>query len=126
MSVILDYYLINTLLGRKVMPNDSSIVSAKLPVSYLGASRKAGQGDDGYIVGKVTEQGVPVSRRVMCYHRVSGVLVRTVRSDTSGDYRIDGLLKNTRYYITSIDEIGTDIQYNAVTQDLITASEVVK
>lgn len=83
-----------------------------------------GQGTTGYIKGKVTENGIGVARRVMCYRRRTGVLLYQTTSDSNGDYRIDGLIAGLKYFVTSIDENKDAVQYNAVTQDLITASEV--
>lgn len=83
-----------------------------------------GQGATGYIKGKVTENNIGVSRRVMCYRRRTGVLLYKTMSDENGDYYIGGLIAGLRYFVTSIDENEDGIQYNAVTQDLIVASEV--
>lgn len=85
---------------------------------------KNGQGDDGYISGIVTENSLPVSRRVMCYHRLTGIWLATTSSGDDGVYRFDGLVAGVKYFITSLDEADDGIQYNAVTQDLIVASEV--
>lgn len=85
---------------------------------------KNGQGDNGYISGVVTENSLPVSRRVMCYHRLTGDLLASTWSKADGSYRFDNLIAGVKYYITSLDENNDGIQYNAVTQDLITASEV--
>lgn len=91
-----------------------------------GNSLKAGQGDDGYIAGAVTELSLPVVRRVMCYHRLTGLLLDTTWSKADGSYRFDGLIAGVKYFITSVDQNNDAIQYNAVTQDLIVASEVVR
>lgn len=85
----------------------------------------SGIGTDGYIIGKVTENGVGVSRRVMCYHRHSGALVGTTWSNDDGAYLFDGLIAGVKYYLTAIDGNTDAVQYNAVTQDLVVASEVV-
>lgn len=87
---------------------------------------RVGEGVDGTISGVVTELGLPVARRVMCYHRYSGRLTAIGYSDNNGRYRFNGLIKDVKYYVTSVDESNGDEQYNAVTQDLITASEVIK
>lgn len=94
------------------------------PVALLVNNTNAGQGDTGYIKGIVTENKAPVSRRVMCYHRLSGELVNSVWSKSDGGYYIDGLIAGVTYFVTSVDESGDGVQYNAVTQDLVTASEV--
>lgn len=78
----------------------------------------------GFIEGRVTELGIPVVRRVICYHRRTGVQVGSTYSNANGYYRIDGLIPNAKYYVTSIDNNSDGIQYNAVTQDLISASGV--
>lgn len=79
------------------------------------------QGVSGCIEGIVTEQGVPVSRMVMAYHRRTGVLSASAKSSTDGSYRIDGLVAGVNYFVTSIDDNGDDYQFNAVTQDLVRA-----
>lgn len=94
------------------------------PISAYNNLLKAGQGDNGYIAGFVTELSLPVVRRVMCYHRLTGLLLYTTWSGTDGSYRFDGLIAGVKYFITSIDNNNDAVQYNAVTQDLITASEV--
>lgn len=96
----------------------------KSPLPLLINVVTAGQGADGYIANKVLEDGVPVSRRVMCYHRKSGILVNSTWSDSNGDYRIDSLIAGVTYYLTALDENGDEEQYNAVTQDLIVASRL--
>lgn len=101
------------------------IVSKANDLSQYKHLLSAGQGNNGYIKGKVTEQSLPVVRRVMCYHRTSKSLVNVVWSDVSGNYFIDGLIAGSKYYVTSIDDNSDSTQYNAVTQDLITASEVI-
>lgn len=98
-------------------------------VSLLRLSKKLrssvnldGQGDNGYIEGVVTEEGIAVSRRVMCYSRRTGILVGTTYSKPNGEYRFDNLVSGLKYFITSIDEDNSSVQYSAVTQDLIAAS----
>lgn len=88
--------------------------------------RRSGEGVDGVIKGIVTENGTPVSRRVMCYHRMSKTLVSTVISDKNGAYIFNNLIAGVKYYVTSLDSNNDAVQYNAVTQDLITASEAIK
>lgn len=97
----------------------------KTPLKSRFGTTLSGQGDTGYISGVVTEQSLPVSRRVMCYHRLTGALLATAWSKTDGSYRFDGLVAGVKYFITSVDNNNDAVQYNAVTQDLITASEVV-
>lgn len=100
-------------------------ISVRLP-SLMRADNNSGQGDNGFITGKVTENAIGVKRRVRCYHRLSGILVDEVWSNNNGDYTIINLVAGVRYYITSLDQNGDLVQYNAVTQDLIIASEVIK
>lgn len=102
----------------------SGAVLIPLPISLRGDYSKNGQGDTGYISGLVTEQGVPVVMRVFCYHRLTGLLIESKWSNDDGSYRFDNLVAGVKYYITSIDENNDGTQYNAVTQDLIVASEV--
>lgn len=78
----------------------------------------------GSISGKVLEQGVPVSRRVLCHERATGVLVGSTWSDASGDYVFNDLDDSKKYYVVSLDEDMSTTQYNAVVQDLIPANEV--
>lgn len=78
----------------------------------------------GVITGKTLEQGVPVSRRVMCHARGTGVLVNTTWSNANGDYVFKGLDNTKKYYVVSLDEDMSTTQYNAVVQDLIPAIEV--
>ena len=94
--------------------------------NVLGVSLRLQEkrGSDGYIKGIVTEGTNPVARRVMCYHRRTGVLINTTLSDSAGGYRFDNLIAGVKYFVTSVDENNDAVQYNAVTQDLITASEV--
>ncbi len=80
----------------------------------------------GIITGKVLEQGIPVSRRVLCHERNTGILVGSAWSDVNGDYVFNGLDDRKKYYIVSLDEDMSTTQYNAVVQDLIPAKEVMK
>lgn len=103
----------------------SSAVLIKLPASLRGDSIRSGQGETGYIKGVVTEKAIPVSRRVLCYHRLSGGLVGSVWSDDNGNYVFNELIAGVDYFVTAVDQNIDAVQYNAVTQDLITASEVI-
>ncbi|MEK6203269.1 MAG: hypothetical protein N2B04_04365 [Psychrobacter sp.] len=78
----------------------------------------------GVITGKILEQGVPVSRRVLCHQRDTGVLAGSTWSDANGDYVFNGLDDSKKYYVVSLDEDMSTTQYNAVVQDLIPANEV--
>lgn len=103
----------------------SGAVLIPLPVSLHGDYSKNGQGDTGYIKGIVTERTVPVSRRVLCYHRLTGELVASTWSALDGSYQLDNLVASAAYFVTSLDENTDAVQYNAVTQDLVVASEVI-
>lgn len=107
------------------MPRIGNITVSKLSPASIFYEKSQGEGADGRILGVVTENGVGVSRRVMCYHRKSGALVRTVLSGIDGRYEIKNLAAGVAYFITSLDENSDSVQYNAVIQDLIIASEVV-
>jgi len=96
-----------------------------LPYKTIADSQTEGRGGNGFISGKVTESGLAVARRVLCYHRRTGKLCGTTWSDENGYYIFNGLIAKSNYYVTSIDENLDAVQYNAVTQDLIEASEVV-
>ena len=79
----------------------------------------------GAITGKTLEQGQPVSRRVLCHQRDTGALVASTWSNANGDYVFKGLDNTKKYYVVALDEDMSAIQYNAVVQDLIPASEVI-
>ena len=98
---------------------DATILKNAILLSALNNTRKTG-----FISGQTTEGGIAVSARVMCYHRMSGRLVDTTYSNDNGYYRFMGLIAGVKYYVTSLDENNNSTRYNAVTQDLITASEV--
>ena len=78
----------------------------------------------GLISGRTLEQGVPVSRRVLCHQRDTGVLVASTWSNANGDYVFKGLDNTKKYYVVSLDEDMSTTQYNAVVQDLIPANEI--
>ena len=103
----------------------SGSVLISIPTSLRGDYSKNGQGDTGYIKGIITEKEIPVSRRVMCYHRATGILVGSVWSGVDGGYTFTDLIADVDYFITAVDEHVDAVQYNAVTQDLVTASEVI-
>ena len=93
-----------------------------LRVSVVGGSHKPKY--FGSITGKVLEQGVPVSRRVLCHQRDTGALVASTWSDASGNYVFNGLDGSKKHYIVSLDEDMSSTQYNAVVQDLVPADKV--
>lgn len=106
----MSFYLKNKVFGFGLESSSKSFLS-----------RRIGIGGRGFIAGRVLEQGLPVVRRIMCYHRNSGELVSIVFSDNSGDYRFDNLKLNAKYYVLSLDENDDATQYNAVVQDMIVA-----
>lgn len=85
-----------------------------------------GQGDAGFIEGQVLENGLPVSRRVMCYHRRTGMLIKHTRSSDSGYFRFDGLASGIKVFIASIDDSGGSVMHKAVIGDFITVLGVLK
>lgn len=77
--------------------------------------------DSGQIIGQVLENKKPVARRVFCYHRRTGELVATTKSNDDGFYQFDNLAKGVMYYLVSIDEENDGTQYNLTGQDLVIA-----
>lgn len=65
------------------------------------------------IAGVTTQLGIPVSRKVRAYMRSTGVLIGSVVSDMSGQYKMY-LPESLAYTIVSIDP---DKHFNAVIQD---------
>ena len=104
---------------RGILTTKSTPSWLRREVTYLG------QGVTGFIEGLVTEKNIPVSRRVMVYHRLSGRLSAQSVSGVDGKYKVFGLVAGVSYFVTSVDRSGDEVVYNAVTKDLITASEVV-
>lgn len=107
--------------------NKVDIYPDLIPVFKIGVmdiSDLHGPKYSGIITGKVLEQGVPVSRRVLCHERNTGILVGSTWSDVNGDYVITDLDDSKKYYIVALDEDMSSTQYNAVVQDLIPANEV--
>lgn len=77
---------------------------------------------NGSISGKVLENGLPVSRRVMLYVRGTGAYVGQVRSDADGSYTFKNTDENLLYFVVSIDDSNNGVQYNLVGQDLISGN----
>lgn len=98
------------------------IISSEPQFEFIKKRLNSGIGRGGYISGRVSEKGIPVSRRVLCYHRRTGNLVNSTYSDIDGNYRFDDLEPNANYFVVSLDENNDSVQYNAVVQDLIAAS----
>lgn len=101
----------------KVMP---VVKNTWIPPSMNNTQARDGQDNSGFIAGRVLEKGLPVSRRVMCYHRRTGELLATTRSDADGYFRFDRLVEGIKVYVTSIDDNDDSVQHKAVTGDYIT------
>ena len=78
-----------------------------------------GKGVGGFVVGQVLENGVPISSRVMCYHRRTGTLIAKTWSDAEGNFRFDDLEPGVSLFLTTVNDKGLLIPFNAVTEDLI-------
>lgn len=76
----------------------------------------------GSITGRVTENGLPVSRRVMLYERKTGAYAGQTRSDEDGYYTFKRTNERTLYFAISIDDNNDGVQYNLVGQDLISGN----
>ena len=98
------------------------IISGKPIFELIKEKLNSGTGKGGYISGRVSEKEIPVSRRVLCYHRRTGNLIHYTYSDIDGNYRFDDLEPNANYFVVALDENNDSVQYNAVVQDLIAAS----
>lgn len=98
------------------------IIGNRPAYEFVKGKSQSGVDRGGYISGRVTEKELPVSRRIMCYHRRTGALVGSTLSNENGDYRFNDLSPNASYFVVSLDENNDVVQYNAVVQDLIAAS----
>lgn len=76
----------------------------------------------GSISGRVLENGLPVSRRVMLYVRETGAYAGQGRSDSNGNYTFPRTNKDLTYFIVSVDDNNDGTQYNLVGQDLISGN----
>lgn len=83
-----------------------------------GVSCKIDKGN-GSISGIVLEKGVPVSRRVMLYERVSGTLFGQTQSNSTGHFTFDKTKEDLTYFAISLDETQDEIQYNLAGKDLL-------
>lgn len=110
-----------THLSRSIFAS-SKVASLRLPHITNTEVARDGQGQGGVIKGRTLEKGLPVSRRVMCYHRRTGNLIMKTWSDKDGYFIFDNLEPNIELYITSIDNNGNVLNHEAVTQDLLTAN----
>lgn len=102
-----------------------AILSMRLPHANNVNVSRDGQGNTGFIKGRTLEKDLPVSRRVMCYHRRTGNLIAKTWSDNDGYFEFNNLEPNVSLYITSIDNDGNVVNHAAVTQDLLTAHELI-
>ena len=99
-------------------------MSLRLSHDYNTNVASNGQGDGGFIKGRTLEKNVPVSRRVMCYHKRTGALIAKTWSDSEGYFEFNNLEPGLALYITSIDNDGNVVNHAAVTQDLLTANSL--
>lgn len=76
----------------------------------------------GSITGRVTENGLPVSKRVMLYERKTGAYAGQTRSDEDGYYTFKRTNETMTYFIVSVDDNNDGVQYNLVGQDLISGN----
>ena len=97
------------------------VTISRLPFKVIQDVSIDGIGITGIIEGIVKEKGIPVSRRVFCYHRKSGNLISSTLSDKNGYYSFDNLIKDVLYFVVSLDEFYDGTQYPGVIQDLIPA-----
>lgn len=92
----------------------------------VGAGGSVGDNDirigNGSISGRVLENGLPVSRRVMLYDRRTGAYAGQTRSDRDGHYTFKRTNEALIYFIVSIDDNNDGVQYNLVGQDLISGN----
>lgn len=96
------------------------------PCTATGASGQNSSGinlnGNGSITGRVLENGLPVSRRVMLYERATGVYAGQMRSDSNGYYTFKRTRESLTYFIVSVDDSNDGVQYNLVGQDLISGN----
>lgn len=76
----------------------------------------------GSITGRVLENGLPVSRRVMLYDRKTGAYAGQTRSDSDGNYSFKRTNERGLYFVVSIDDHNDGVQYNLRGQDLISGN----
>lgn len=100
------------------------LVNIKTPYQLNSDFNIGGTGVGGYITGQVLENNVPVSRRVMCYHRRTGSLIAKTWSSEDGNFRFDGLEPGIDLFLTSVNDMGLAVPFNAVTNDLVVSKYV--
>lgn len=92
----------------------------------ITAAKSNGSNDirigNGSISGRVLENGLPVSRRVMLYDRRTGAYAGQTRSGVDGNYTFKRTNESLTYFIVSVDDNNDGVQYNLVGQDLISGN----
>lgn len=111
-------YIFTTLVRRVPRPRLRKVVCG---VDSLAIDNSVRTGN-GSITGRVTENGLPVSRRVMLYDRNTGAYAGQTRSDSEGIYSFDRTNEQILYFAVSIDDDNDGVQYNIVGQDLISGN----
>lgn len=111
-------YIFTTLAMRVPKPRLHKVVYGADTLAIDNSVRTG----NGSISGKVLENGLPVSRRVMLYVRGTGAYVGQVRSDADGSYTFKNTDENLLYFVVSIDDSNNGVQYNLVGQDLISGN----
>lgn len=111
-------YIFTTLAIRVPKPRLNKVI--------VGTSESAVSSDirtgNGSISGRVTENGVPVSRRVMLYERKTGNYAGQVLSGLDGFYKFDRTNELLTYFVVSIDDTNRSVQFNLKGQDLISGN----
>lgn len=103
------------------------IVSSKNNVVGLWGGKKSSTSakllrGNGSISGRVLENGLPVSRRVMLYDRATGAYAGQTRSDSNGLYSFNNTNERGVYFVVSIDDHNDGVQFNLKGQDLISGN----
>ena len=87
----------------------------------LPAPRSRSFRGDGFLAGVdpgiVTVAGVPAVARVFVYDKTTHQRVAVTLSDANGEWRVEFLDRNKRYYVVAFD---ASLQFNAVIRDNIT------
>lgn len=100
-------------------PYKSVFVSVGDSASSVGSDIRTGNGS---VSGRVLENGIPVSRRVMLYERSTGEYAGQTRSNIDGYYTFKRTNEALVYFIVSVDDNNDGVQYNLVGQDLISGN----
>ena len=66
---------------------------------------------------RVSVNGVPAARKILCFEQSSLQLVRSTWSDENGNYRIPSLNTERAYMVVAVDHKG---EYDPVAYDRIT------